>query len=54
MYTSRKVKEEDATERVPNHSPDKYGKGAYYELTYTPSKLADHVLYREASNLKKI
>jgi hypothetical protein len=50
---SRKQKVE-VTERLTNLSPDKYGKGAFCELTFTPSKLADNVLFREASNLKRI
>jgi hypothetical protein len=37
-----------------NLSPEKYGKGAFADLTFTPSKLADNILYREASNLKRI
>lgn len=53
LLFSRKVKEE-TTERMGNISPEKYGKGAYCDLTYTPSKLADNVLFREASNMKKI
>lgn len=35
-------------------SPEKYGKGAYCDLTYTPSKLADNILYREVTTLKKV
>lgn len=35
-------------------SPQKYGKGAFLDLTFTPSKLSEHVLYRQATNLKKI
>ena len=53
LLTSRKHKEEHL-ERIEKLSPEKYGKGAYYELTYTPSKLADNILYREASYMKKI
>jgi hypothetical protein len=53
MLFSRRQKEE-THEKLGNISPEKYGKGAYCDLTYTPSKLADNVLYREASNLKKI
>ena len=34
-------------------SPEKFGKGAYADLSYTPYKLADNVLYREAVTLKK-
>ena len=34
------------SEKLGNISPEKYGKGAYSELTYTPSKLADNVLFR--------
>ncbi|CAM6001298.1 unnamed protein product [Sphagnum balticum] len=44
----------DETERLENLSPEKYGKGAYCELTYTPSKLADNVLFREATTLKRV
>lgn len=34
-------------------SPDKYGKAAWAELTYTPAKLADNPLFREATTLRK-
>lgn len=53
LLMSRRLKEENA-ERLLNLSPEKYGKGAYVELTFTPSKLADNVLFREASNLKRV
>jgi hypothetical protein len=39
---------------MENLSPSKYGKGAFVELSYTPSKLADSVLYRDAITMKKI
>ncbi len=39
--------------KLSNLSPDKYGKAAWADLTYTPSKLADNVMYREAATLKK-
>ena len=45
LLMSRKQKEEN-TQRLLNLSPEKYGKGAYAELTFTPSKLADNVLFR--------
>lgn len=53
MLFSRRQKEESA-EKVDNLSPEKYGRGAYLDLTFTPSKLSEHVLYREATHLKKI
>jgi hypothetical protein len=53
MLFSRRQKEE-TSEKLERLSPDKYGRGAYLNLTFTPSKLSEHVLYREATNLKKI
>jgi hypothetical protein len=32
--------------KLQNLSPDKFGKSAYAGLTYTPSKLADNVLFK--------
>lgn len=52
LLESRRQKEH--TQKVEGLSPEKYGKGAYCELTYTPSKLADNVLFREASSLKRV
>lgn len=40
--------------KLDNLSPEKYGKGAYASLTFTPSKLVDNILYKEATNFKKI
>lgn len=40
--------------KLSNLSPQKYGKGAFCDLTYTPSKLADNVLYREVTTLRKV
>ena len=53
LLFSRRKKQE-AQEKLGSISPEKYGKGAFCELTYTHSKLADNVLFREAFNLKKI
>jgi flagellar motility protein MotE (MotC chaperone) len=39
--------------KLQNLSPEKYGKAAWADLTYTPSKLADNVMFREAATLKK-
>lgn len=44
----------DATPtKLENLSPEKYGKAAWAELTYTPSKLADNIIFREATTLRK-
>lgn len=53
LLLSRKQKEEPP-EYLDKLQPEKYGKGAYCELSYTPSKLADHILYKEANYLKKL
>ena len=47
-------KKEDSPEKLANISPEKYGKGAYCDLTYTPSKLADNFMFREANSLKRV
>ena len=44
----------ESSVKLENLSPEKYGKAAYVELTYTPSKLADNLLFREVTTLKKI
>lgn len=37
----------DATPaKLSNLSPDKYGKAAWADLTYTPSKLAENAIFR--------
>ena len=38
---------------LKNLSPDKYGKAAFAELSYTPAKLVENVMYREVATLKK-
>jgi hypothetical protein len=45
LLDSRKRKDESHT-KLGSISPEKYGKGAFCDLTYTPSKLADNVLFR--------
>ena len=46
LLESRRSLKPESPEKLHNLSPEKYGKAAYVELTYTPSKLADNVLYR--------
>lgn len=53
----QKEKEEnlpESPERLSDLSPQKYGKAAYVELSYTPSKLVENPLYREAATSKKL
>jgi hypothetical protein len=45
LLNSRLSRDESPT-KLENLSPEKFGKGAYAVLTYTPSKLADNVLFR--------
>lgn len=40
-------------EPIESLPADKYGKAAYVELTYTPRKLKDNLLYIEAMTMKK-
>jgi hypothetical protein len=35
-------------------SPERYGSTAYKNLSYTPSKLQDNIIYREVTVTKKI
>ncbi len=53
LLNSRLSRDQSPT-KLENLSPEKFGKGAYASLTYTPSKLADNVLYKEVTTFKKI
>jgi len=48
-----KIKKDVSPAKLTNLSPEKYGKAAWADLTYTPSKLSENVIYREAVTLKK-
>ena len=48
-----RIKMDVSPAKLQNLSPDKYGRAAWADLTYTPSKLADNVMYREATTLRK-
>jgi hypothetical protein len=48
-----RIKKDVSPAKLTNLSPEKYGKAAWADLTYTPSKLADNVIYREVVTLKK-
>lgn len=54
LESCRTKKGEEEQVKMTNLSPDKYGKAAFVDLTYTPSKLADNLLYREVTTLKKM
>lgn len=41
-----RIKKDVSPAKLTNLSPEKYGKAAWADLTYTPSKLADNVIYR--------
>jgi hypothetical protein len=53
LLNSRLSRDQSPT-KLENLSPDKFGKSAYANLTFTPSKLADNILYKEANTMKKI
>lgn len=40
--------------RFQSVSPEKYGRGGFAGLTYTPSKLAGNVLFQEAAHMRKM
>ena len=49
-----RMSREESPSRLENLSPLKYGKAAFASLTFTPSKLVDNVLYKEATTFKKV
>jgi hypothetical protein len=40
--------------KLDHLSPEKFGKSAYASLSYTPSKLASNVLFKEVSSMRKV
>lgn len=48
-----RIKKDVSPTKLKNLSPEKYGKAAWADLTYTPSKLADNIMFREAVTLRK-
>ena len=45
LERSRRVaNQNESPVKLSNLSPDKFGKGAFCDLAYTPSKLADNIL----------
>lgn len=45
LHLSRFTKNQ-ITSKLVNLSPEKYNRSAWADLTYTPSKLTNNVLYR--------
>lgn len=43
----------DEPQVLDNLAPEKYGSIAYSQLSFTPNRLKDSMLYYEVSNLKK-
>ena len=52
ILSAKRLKEKNV--KLATLSPDKYGKGAFCELTFTPSKLSENIIFREATNLKRL
>ena len=53
-HSRRIANQNESPVKLSNISPEKFGKVAFCDLTYTPSKLADNFLFRDATTLKKI
>lgn len=53
-HSRRFANQNESPIKLSHLSPQKFGKGAFCDLTYTPSKLADNFLFRDATTLKKI
>lgn len=53
-FSRRSANQNESPVKLSHISPEKYGKGAFCDLAYTPSKLADNFLYRDATTLKKM
>ena len=41
-----RMRKDKSPAKLNNLSPDKYGKAAWADLSYTPCKLADNVIFR--------
>ena len=48
-----RMRKDASPAKLNNLSPEKYGKAAWADLSYTPCKLADNVIFREAATLRK-
>lgn len=44
----------EAAQRLEGLSPERFGRGAYASLSYTPSKLAGNVLFKEAVSMRRV
>lgn len=51
---SSRTRHDEEPISVGNLSPEKYGRSAFCNLQYTPSRLVDNVLFKEVSALKKV
>ena len=57
LFTTTNKEQRNTTaskQTVGNISPEKYGRAAFEALTFTPGKLSENVLYREANSLKRV
>lgn len=54
MSTASKDPHSSSPTRLKNLSPEKYGRTAFRELSYTPEKLTENFLYKEITVTKKI
>ena len=53
LLNSRMSQMNESPSKLEGLSPEKYGKAAYADMAFTPSKLAENILYREVVTLKK-
>lgn len=53
LLNSRLNRDEEPA-KFETASPEKFGKAGFAGLTYTPSRLADNPLFKEATTLKKV
>lgn len=44
----------ETAHKLEGLSPDRFGRSAYASLSYTPSKLAGNVLFKEASSMRRV
>ena len=49
----RASKRKESPMKLEGLSPEKFGKAAYQDMLYTPSRLADNVLYKDVNSMKK-
>lgn len=49
----RASKRKESPMKVEGLSPEKFGRAAFIDMQYTPSKLAENCLFKDVNSMKK-